>query len=98
MKDNTITRQHVAGKGLILNEEGDVLLLQQSSEKEVDGANKYHLPGGMVEFGEKIEDALKREIYEEIGVEAEIGKLVSIKDWVSNIRGEVVQIYGVFYV
>ena len=30
----------------------------------------YFLPGGHVEFGEKAEDALKREIKEELGVEA----------------------------
>ncbi len=29
----------------------------------------YYLPGGHVEFGELIEDALKREIMEELGVE-----------------------------
>lgn len=31
--------------------------------------NYYYLPGGHVEFGELIEDALKREIKEELGVE-----------------------------
>ncbi len=33
------------------------------------GDNYYYLPGGHVEFGELIEDALKREIMEELGVE-----------------------------
>lgn len=33
------------------------------------GADYYFLPGGHVEFGELIEDALKREVMEELGVE-----------------------------
>jgi len=33
------------------------------------GAKYYFLPGGHVEFGELIEDALKREVMEELGVE-----------------------------
>jgi len=32
------------------------------------GDDFYYLPGGHVEFGELIEDALKREIIEELGV------------------------------
>lgn len=92
-----IDKQCIAGKALTLNDKGEILLIQQCAEAEVDGANAYHLPGGAVNFGEKIEDALTREIKEEIGVDSEVVDLVDVKHWVANIRGEIIQIFGVYY-
>lgn len=40
----------------------------------------YSLPGGKLEGGEYIEDALKREMIEETGVEPVIGKLLVVQD------------------
>lgn len=44
------------------------------------GNGKLWLPGGGVEIGEKIEDGLKREINEEIGIKIKIGKLILAKE------------------
>jgi 8-oxo-dGTP diphosphatase len=48
---------------VIFNEQGQVLLLKQSY-----GDNRWGLPGGGVEPGETIYDAVKRECFEELGV------------------------------
>jgi len=56
---------------LIFNQEGKIFMMKSHKWK-----NKYVIPGGHVELGEKIEDALKREIKEETGLE--IFNIVSI--------------------
>lgn len=36
------------------------------------------LPGGKIDFGESIEEALKREVMEEIGIEVKVGRLLGV--------------------
>lgn len=56
----------------IIFQDGNLITL-----KRVKKAETYWVfPGGGVEDGESLEEALKREIMEELGVEIEIGNLV----------------------
>jgi len=41
----------------------------------------YALPGGHMEFGEKVIDSLEREIIEELGIVPQIGRLLFINDF-----------------
>lgn len=49
---------------LIFNPEGKLLLIKSHKWR-----GKYTIPGGHIELGEKIEDALRREIKEETGLD-----------------------------
>ena len=61
--------------GIILNLKDEVLLCKSKKWRD-----HYVVPGGHVEFGESLEEALKREIYEETGLLVYDYKLVGIKE------------------
>lgn len=58
-------------RGVFINE-GMLLLC-----KAKNAATSY-LPGGHIEFGESARDALKREIFEELGVECTVGDFLGV--------------------
>lgn len=62
-----------AGYAVIIDN-GKILLCNTKS------TGKYWFPGGGVELGEKIEDAIKREVREETGIEIEIKKFLTFQE------------------
>ena len=58
-------------KALIVNQEGRVLLAQRSISDDWD-AGLWSLPGGEVQPGEKLYEALQREVAEEVGLEVKV--------------------------
>ena len=58
--------------GGMLIEEGKILLMHRI--KNIDGETReyYVVPGGGIEEGESLEEATKRELKEEIGIEVEL--------------------------
>ena len=63
--------------GVIVNQADEVLLLLRGRTPE---AGHWSVPGGSVQFGEKVEEALKREIREELGVEVAVAELLAVVD------------------
>ena len=57
----------------IIKHEGKILLVNTKSP------GKWFLPGGEVEIGEEMEDAVKRETHEECGIDVEVGELLARK-------------------
>jgi len=57
-------------------EGGRVLLTQRKAGTHLEGA--WEFPGGKVESGEDPRDALKRELREEIGIDADVGEIVDV--------------------
>jgi ADP-ribose pyrophosphatase len=77
-----ITKQHVAMKPgidyvgvgcgcVIINDKNEVLLVKRSNASKTE-PGMWSRPGGTVEFGETVEEALKREIKEELDIEIEV--------------------------
>ena len=57
----------------IMNDKGELLLQKRSSEENIWG-----LPGGALEIGESIEEAAKREVKEETGLDIKIDYLIGV--------------------
>ncbi len=64
---------------LIFNKHGQVLLSLRGS-KAKNERGKWEIPGGAVEFGETLEQALKREVKEELGIEIEVITMLQVAD------------------
>jgi mutator protein MutT len=61
----------VGGGCLILNDKEEILLMRRAGEVRNE-AGWWSKPGGGVKFGEKAEDAMVREMKEELGIEVRI--------------------------
>jgi len=60
---------------LIVNDEGKILLAK--SHKWFD---KYTLPGGHIEVGESMIDAVRREVKEEVGLDVEVVETLLVQE------------------
>jgi 8-oxo-dGTP diphosphatase len=60
----------------VMIEEGRVLLSQRKPGTHLAGA--WEFPGGKVEPGEDPREALRRELREELGIEASVGEIVEV--------------------
>ena len=60
---------------LIVNDKNEVLLVKRGI-KSKNEAGVWSKPGGAVEFGEQVENAVKREIKEELDIEIELTKFL----------------------
>ncbi|MBP9718875.1 MAG: NUDIX domain-containing protein [Candidatus Levybacteria bacterium] len=61
----------------IFNKEGK-LFITLRGEKAQNERGKWEIPGGGVEFGETFEDAIKREIKEELDIDIEVIELLGV--------------------
>lgn len=57
-----------------MNEKGEVLIVRSKK-----WGNKYTVPGGHIELGERAEDAIEREVKEETGLDSEATKLLIVQ-------------------
>jgi mutator protein MutT len=65
---------------VVLDEEGRVLLVKRANEPL---KGEWSVPGGAVELGETVADAVRREIREESGIEVKVGPILEVLDRIS---------------
>jgi ADP-ribose pyrophosphatase YjhB (NUDIX family) len=65
-------------RGLIVDR-GELLMVQHGAELDY-----YALPGGHLEPGERLKDAMARELLEETGVTARVGNAIIVNDWLNT--------------
>lgn len=59
---------------LVVNPKGEILLAKSSKWN-----NKFTVPGGHIELGERAEDAIRREVKEETGLDVESTELLLVQ-------------------
>jgi len=70
----------------ITNSKGEWLLVKQASDRQ--DAGQYVSPvGGHVQTGESLEDALKREVFEEVGITASTYRYIGKKIFNREVLG-----------
>ena len=77
MTENLIPGIRNAVRAVIMR--NDAVLLQRKVDES--GAERYALPGGAQEHGERLTDALERECEEEIGAKIEVIDLLFVGDY-----------------
>ncbi len=72
---------------IIVNTSGELFLAQRGPLAKNE-RGLWEFPGGSVEFGEKLSEALVREIKEEYGMEIEVGNLLDVVDHILPAEGQ----------
>ena len=76
----------VVGVGGVVVKDGRALIVKRAHEPR---KGEWSLPGGIVELGETLVEALKRELKEETGLDVEVGDVVEVFDRVHRLDGRI---------
>ena len=76
------------GVGAIIVDSTGRLFLARRGPQAKNERGLWEFPGGSVEFGERLADALKREMREEYGIEVEVRELLDVVDHILPDEGQ----------
>lgn len=81
----------------IFNEAGDLYLQKRSMTKDIQPGKWDTAVGGHIDFGETVEEALRREVREELGITDFIPELITRYVFESAIEKELVNSFRTIY-
>ena len=67
--------QPVVGVGGVIVKDGSAVIIKRANDPY---KGQWSIPGGRVELGESLADALRRELREETGLDVEVGQLIEV--------------------
>lgn len=68
-------KKHIQVAAALLFHEGKIFATKRGASPYAYVAHKYEFPGGKIERGERGEDAVKRELEEELDMQVKVGNL-----------------------
>lgn len=74
----------VAVRAIILHEGRLLAVRHKVTDDDVVGTKWWALPGGRLEYGESVQEAVAREIFEETGIRAQVGSLLYVHQFRHN--------------
>jgi len=73
-----MTQKYRVVTNAIITHRGKILLGKKEEKEEHPISGEWHFPGGHLEEGEEPEEAIKRELKEEIGLDAEVHQIADV--------------------
>ncbi|MHA1583106.1 MAG: NUDIX hydrolase [Candidatus Baldrarchaeia archaeon] len=71
----------IVGIGAVIVKGDKVLLIKRAGDP---GRGLWSIPGGLVELGEKIKDAVRREVKEETGLDVRVGEIADVTEIITR--------------
>lgn len=79
--DRMYPERPMVGVAAVVLHAGAVLLAKRGKPPAL---GSWSLPGGLIEVGETVEEAVRREVREECGIEVEVGPILGVFEPVHN--------------
>ena len=80
----------LVGVGVVVHNGESVVLVERGKAPK---KGLWAVPGGLVELGESVRDAAKREVEEECGISIELGDVISVVDLINKDESGNVQFH-----
>lgn len=71
---------YIGAGGVVINERQELLVVWEKAHRQ-NGRKYYKLPGGALQPGEHLVDAVIREVFEETGVKTRFESLICFRHW-----------------